>query len=100
MVALLGCGNHAQPATPTRVPDAGAAVVEPGPDDAECNALIDHAIDLQTRDAGISTDDRKKVSSEVRAPALERCRALPRTVYRCAMAATTIEALTGCDPTS
>ena len=98
---MLGCGTHAtptQPTPPSGVRDA-AVTEEPGPSDAECDALIEHAIELETPgDAGLGSDEHTKVKGEVRAKALTRCRAMPRTVYRCAMAATTLDGFTSCDP--
>jgi hypothetical protein len=98
---MLGCGTHATPAQPT--PPAGARdaglAVEPGPSDTECDALIEHAIELEApADAGLGSDERAKLKGEERDKALTRCRAMPRAVYRCAMAATTIDAFTSCDP--
>lgn len=95
----LGCGNHGSPNRPTPTPsDAPAAVAVP-PSDLECDALIEHAIDLQTPgDAGIGSDDRTKLKGEVRDRAMSRCHAMPRAIYHCAMAATTLDAFTSCDP--
>jgi hypothetical protein len=101
-LALIGCGNHGGASRPTPPPPGDAAVaIEPGPSDGECDALIDHAIELQTpphaSDAGVASDERTKLRGEVRDRVLTRCRAMPRATYRCAMAATTIDAFTGCD---
>jgi len=100
-VVLLGCGTHAapaQPAPPSGARDA-AVTVEPGPSDSECDALIDHAIALDTPgDAGLGSDDHAKLKGEVRDKVLTRCRAMPRAVYRCGMAATTRDAFVSCDP--
>jgi hypothetical protein len=100
--AGYGCGTHATPVQP--LPPAGArdaaVAVEPGPSDSECDALIEHAISLETPgDAGLGSDDRVKLKGEVRDKVLTRCRAMPRAVYRCGMAATTRDAFTSCDPT-
>lgn len=99
LIALsLGCGNHGSPNRPTPAPADAAAVAEPAPSDTECDALIDHAIDLQTPgDAGVGSDDRAKLKGEVRERVMTRCHAMPRATYRCAMAATTLDAFTRCD---
>lgn len=83
---------------PAAAHDAAIAV-EPGPNDAECDALIDHAIELQAPgDAGVGSAARTTLRGEVHAKVLARCRAMPRAVYRCAMAAATLDAFTSCDP--
>ena len=95
-----GCGNHGSPVRPTpALADAAiASLAEPAPNDTECDALIDHAIDLQTPgDAGVSSDDRTKLKGEVRDRVMTRCHAMPRATYRCAMAATTLDAFTKCE---
>jgi hypothetical protein len=98
---LAGCGTHATPAQP--LPPAGArdaaVAVEPGPSDSECDALIEHAISLETPgDAGLGSAEHVKLAAEVHDKFLSRCRAMPRAVYRCGMAATTRDAFTKCDP--
>jgi len=76
-----------------------AVVVEPGPNDTECDALIEHAIALETpADAGLGSDEHAKLKGELRDKFVTRCRAMPRAVYRCAIAATTLDAFTSCDP--
>ncbi len=101
-LALAGCGNPGaapRPTPPPPPPGDATVVEESGPTDTECDALIDHAIELQTPgDAGITGDERMRLRGEVRDRVVTRCRAMPRAVYRCAMAATTLEAFTGCDP--
>jgi hypothetical protein len=100
---LACCGTHAtpvQPLPPAGARDAAVAVEPgPGPSDSECDALIDHAISLETPgDAGLGSDERVKLKGEVHDKVLTRCRAMPRAVYRCGMAATTRDAFTSCDP--
>jgi hypothetical protein len=99
LIALaLGCGNHGSPNRPTPARADAATVAEPAPSDTECDALIDHAIDLQTPgDAGVGSDDRAKLKGEVRERVMTRCHAMPRATYRCAMAAITLDAFTRCD---
>lgn len=98
LLLALGCGNHGSPNRPTPTPRDAALVAEP-PTDTECDALIDHAIDVQTPgDAGIGSDARTQLKGEVRDRVMTRCHAMPRAVYHCAMAATTLDAFTSCDP--
>jgi hypothetical protein len=108
VTVALGCGNHATAPGPAPVapvaPVAQVAQVddgtsaEAGPTDDECDALITHALDLQTPgDAGLESADRKQLTGEVRDRVLTRCRAMPRVAYRCAIAATTTDAFMGCD---
>lgn len=112
VMVASGCGNHVTPprpdpiapvrdpaVDPTRVGDEPTRVGSgPGPTDEECDALIAHAIDLRTPgDAGIGSADRATLTGEVRDRVLKRCRAMPRATYRCAIAATTTAAFTGCD---
>lgn len=98
---LACCGTHAtpvQPPPPAGARDAGVAV-EPGPSDSECDALIEHAISLETpSDSELGSAERVKVKGEVHDKFLSRCRAMPRKVYRCGMAATTRSAFESCDP--
>ncbi len=99
LVVAMGCGGRAAVPSPEPVvPVREAVAPEAGPTDEECDALITHAIELQTPgDAGLESADRTKLTGEVRARVLTRCRATPRPTYRCAMAATTTDELTGCD---
>ncbi|HEY6039643.1 MAG TPA: hypothetical protein VIV58_35425 [Kofleriaceae bacterium] len=100
VVLGVGCGTHAAPAQPA--PPAGArdaaVAVEPGPSDPECDALIEHAMALETPgDAGLGSAERAKVTGELRDKFVTRCRAMPRAVYRCGMAAATRDAFVSCD---
>ena len=99
MTVALGCGTHAtapRPAPVAPVPEGTPAEV--GPTDDECDALIAHALDLQTPgDAGLESADRTQLTGEVRDRVLTRCRAMPRVAYRCAIAAMTTDAFVGCD---
>jgi hypothetical protein len=101
---LAACGGHGSPNHPTPVPaDAAPQGVttapEAAPSELECDALIEHAIDLQpTGDAALGSGDRAQLRAAVRDHVLARCRAMPRSVYRCALAATTIDAFTACEP--
>ncbi len=106
VAVAAGCGSRVTPPRPEPVaPARGAGPVQPtgvasapGPSDEECGALITHAIDLQTQgDAALGSADRATLTGEVRDRVFERCRAMPRATYRCAMAATSIAGFTGCE---
>jgi hypothetical protein len=102
VVAAIGCGGHAPVPPPDPVvpgaPTDEALAPQAGPTDDECDALIAHAIELQTPgDAGLDSAERTTLTGEVRARVLARCRATPRATYHCAMAATTTDELTRCD---
>jgi hypothetical protein len=103
LAAALVCGacsSHGTPAHPTPGRDAAVASTEPGPSDAECDGLFDHVIALRsTGDTRITDDDRVKLRGELRDRSLHRCRAMPRGVYTCAVAAPTLEVFTACDST-
>lgn len=96
----VACGGRSEPAqrpAPIAIADASAPVEAPvsGPNDSECDALIDHAIELQAKD--LAPDQRTKLHGELRDKAVTRCRAMPRASFDCAMAAGTNEAFTACD---
>ncbi len=96
MTVAIGCGSSPAPTRPAPVVRDAAVIVEPAPTPEECDALIEHAIDLQAP-SELGSADRGKLSGEVRDRVLTRCRAMPRAVYRCAMAATATDAFTSCD---
>ena len=95
---LLACSSHATPVHPTPGHDAGAVTAESGPTDSECDGLFDHVIALRSSgDAAITDDDRVKLRGELRDHSLDRCRAMSRQAYACAVAAATLDAFTACD---
>jgi len=98
LIAFGACSSHGTPAHPTPGHDAGVAVAEPPPTDAECDRLFDHAIDLQaSAEPRLTDDERTKLHGELRDRSLTRCRAMPHATYACALAAPTLEAFTSCD---
>jgi hypothetical protein len=98
VLLCTACSSHGTPAHPTPGHDAGVATADPAPNDSECDALIDHAIDLQASgDPRLTDDDRKKLHAELRDHTLARCHAMPRKAYACAVGATTLDAFTSCD---
>ncbi|MFT3693287.1 MAG: hypothetical protein QM831_09100 [Kofleriaceae bacterium] len=96
-VACGGRSETAQRPAPVVVADAAPTqtAIAPGPSDAECDALIDHAIELQG--AKLAPDQRAKLHGELHDKAITRCRAMPRASFDCAMAASTNDAFTACD---
>jgi hypothetical protein len=82
----------APPATPS-----DAAVPQAGPSDAECSALLDHAISVVASSHNATETDRTKLRAELEAEFLPKCRAMAIASYRCATAATTADALAACD---
>jgi hypothetical protein len=101
VLALVACSGHGPVAhPPVATPDAAAPVApSTGPSDAECDALLDHAIALHvTGDPRITDADRAKLRADLRDHALARCREMPRPTYACAVAAATVAAFTACEP--
>jgi hypothetical protein len=98
LLVVAACSSHGTPTHPTPGRDAGAIASESGPSETECDALFDHAIELQaTPETKLTADERAKLASDVRDHSLARCRAMPRKSYACALAATTLDAFTSCD---
>ncbi len=65
----------------------------------ECDALIDHAVDLGLTEEPRATDaDRESVRASLHADFARDCRALPRDRYQCAISARTLAELTACQP--
>jgi hypothetical protein len=96
LIALLACSSHGPTEHPQPAHGDGGGIAEAAPSEAECDAMLDHAIALQAEPAD-STDDRAKLHADLRTAQLPRCRAMARTSYACAMAATTLDAFTACD---
>ena len=100
VLALASCGpGHSAPAhpapPPTAQPDAHvAATAKPSPSAAECEQLRDHAIGLTHTQ--LTDDELANVRMQLETLVAE-CQTMPRAAYTCAMAATTMAELTGCD---
>ena len=91
--------THAEP-TPPR--DAGAPVATAAvPTDAECTALIAHALSLGVAEdrEPASPDEQAKIRAQLEADFLPRCRAGGREELRCGLAAPTTAALVACQRT-
>ena len=100
-----GAGGAAHPAPPPAAHPPAAAPTDDAPSEPECDQLITHAVALGIDEqagapAPRSTEsDHEAIRRALRDELLAGCRALPRDAYRCAMAATTLTALAGCQRT-
>jgi hypothetical protein len=102
-------GGAAHPAPPpAERPTPPPADDAPG--ESECDQLITHAVALginersESRGVGPPTasateSDHEAIRRGLHDEFVAGCRALPREAYRCAMAATTLAALAGCQRT-
>lgn len=114
VMIIAGCTGRTS--TPPATPEHGSAIAAgssatppappPGPSDAECTQLIDHAVALgvtRHRETAPSPDkiatveETAAIRAEVDAELRPGCRALDRAAYRCGLAATTLEAFIACD---
>lgn len=99
VLALVSCGGgQSAPAHPAPRPqphDEVVASAEPGPSASECEQLLDHAISLTQKQ--LTDDEHAKVRAQLHDELLSQCQAMPRATYTCAMAATTMGDLAGCD---
>lgn len=95
-------GGHGAGAPPPSAPHAGsgsglAPVTdrERSPTADECDALLRHVVEL----AGELADRERDavLAREREGTAARDCRALRRAVYACAIAATTLDAVTACE---
>jgi hypothetical protein len=105
LLVAAACSGGA-PARPTRPPPpapADAAVappqaIGPHPTDAECQALVAHAVDLAAQDTPAAKPTPAEAGSAaqpLRAFATE-CGSLSPEAYRCGMQAGTLAAFTAC----
>lgn len=97
---LAACGGERrrtvaqpQPAAPIT---GDALSIESKPSDAECDALIAHAVGLGAADRKATDDEQARVRGELRGRYIASCRDMSRHVYRCALAASSLDALAGC----
>lgn len=97
-----GAAEHPRP-DPGRggPPAAGSA-----PGEQDCDALITHAVALGIDEraarkpaARTTESDHEAVRRSLRDDFMAGCRALSRDAFRCAMAATTLDALAACQRT-
>lgn len=118
-LAALGCGGSSTPATQTPgEPDGAAPASDPQPgdapaasdapgaplDEAECNRLADHLVELSLAEKpgksadGYSAEDAETAKRELRQKLQPMCAQLPRRDYTCAMAAKSSTEMAACQP--
>ncbi len=109
LVVAACSSSAAPPARPTGPTGSGSGdpgeLAGSGPTERECEQLVAHAVTLGAAERTgrppdqLSTEaDQEQVKTRLR-PFVDECRALPRTSYRCAIAATTMAELAGCHST-
>ena len=105
LLVVAACGTtsraptHTEPAPPR---DAGAPVIGVvPPTDAECSALIAHALALGVAEdrEPASPDEQAKIRTQLEADFAPRCKAGARDELRCGLAATTTAAFVACQRT-
>ncbi len=100
---VAACGGErqravAQPQSSTPV-SGDALAIEPAPPrvtDAECDALIAHAVQLGASERKATDDEQARVRGEVRGRYIASCRVMSRHGYACALAASSLDALEAC----
>src|SRR5262249_33668176 len=105
-LVIAACSSAPGPDRPRPAPSERGTAPQTAPSEQDCDALITHAVALGIAEQAGRTPPPRTPAS---APAAIRralhdelvagCRALPLDVYRCAMAATTLDALAGCQRT-
>lgn len=105
IVVVAGCSQPSRSpkgGDPDRAPDAGVAAApidaEPGPapvTEAECDALIDHLLDLQAK-PDHTPEDRAKAHAQIRVEFLPQCLQLDRVGFDCLLAAPDITSFAAC----
>lgn len=95
--------EHPQPVAPAH--DAGPPAPA-GPDERECDELIAHAVVLgideqaaRSAEPRTTESDHEAVRRALHDDFMTGCRTLPRDAFRCAIAASTLVELAGCQPT-
>jgi hypothetical protein len=100
-------GGRAAPARPHGPGTSGGSVAaDLPPSEHECDALIEHAVELgvleraakQGDSGALIANDQHALAADLTARFRPDCRTLPRSRYACAMAATTLDVLASCDP--
>ena len=87
--------EHPQPLPAAR--DAGPPAPA-GPSERECDELITHAVALGIEQRSTEAD-HEAVRRKLRDDFMAGCRTLPRDALRCAVAASTLDELAGCQAT-
>ena len=95
------------PDHPRREPAERGEAPRTTPSEQECDELITHAVALgideqsaRSSPPHTTASDHEAVRRGLRDELAAGCHALSRDMYRCAMAATTLDALAGCQRTS
>jgi hypothetical protein len=106
VLALVACSGHTStPVHPSHGSGgsnevSGSAVAEAAPNDADCDALIAHAVALAAAERPehtVTDDDQTHARSDLRAEYAPRCRAMSRASYLCALSAPSLPSLADCD---
>jgi hypothetical protein len=105
LLVLAACGSsprapaHGPAPTPPR-PDTGPAVVvrPEGPSDAQCTAMVDHALALGIAEDAEPTppEAQARLRAQLEAEFTPRCRGIAVEQVQCAMAAASLAALEAC----
>ncbi len=102
-VALVACSGrsstpqHPQP-TPVVAHDATVATVEGPPSEADCDALIAHAVALAAADQPKATDDdQAHARADLKAQYGASCRTMTHAHYLCALSAPSLASIAECD---
>jgi hypothetical protein len=92
---------------PRRAPAERGTAPQTGPSEQECDELITHAVALgideqaaHAQPPHTTASDHEAVRRSLHDELAAGCRALSRDMHRCAMAATTLDALAGCQRAS
>jgi hypothetical protein len=96
-VVVCACGGAPAPVPVPPATPSDAAAPQAGPTEAECGALLDHAIAIVASSHNATGSDRVKLRAEFEPEFLPKCRVMAMASYRCATVATTADALAACD---
>jgi hypothetical protein len=104
-LAVVACGGRTS--TPAH-PDLGSGAphdapagttAEAPPNDADCDALIAHAVALAAAERPehtVNDDDQAHARGDLHAQYAAKCRAMSRSDYLCALSAPSLESFAGC----
>ena len=101
LLAACGGGPAAVHPTPARVDPPPPA--QESPSEAECDALIDHVIDVTVAaqpDLAPTDADKVTFRATLRDQIMPECRTMKRDTLTCAVAAPTVATFEACDQTS
>jgi hypothetical protein len=102
---IAACSSAPGPDHPRPAPSERGTAPRTAPSEQDCDALITHAVALgideqagRTPPPRTTASDHEAIRRALHDEFVAGCRALPLDAYRCAMAATTLDALAGCQP--